>query len=161
MNKYHDSLSSPDAARGALASIPDGARRQYRRNLHCPRKLLTGSSRQTLAMFALVALGAITTPANAVSLRYSVTTPAFNVTFGTPIANCATQACIVTVSGVGDSASVATFPVVCINGAPSCTLKGLGGGGVWNRVLSDVTVTVYDPIGKVTYGPAALPSGFF
>src|SRR5262249_7763117 len=48
----------------------------------------------------------------------------------------------------------------CISTLP-CTPKGTVGRGFLNRSLTNVTVTIYDPIAGVTYGSAALPKGFF
>lgn len=95
------------------------------------------------------------------TLRYSITVGAFNVTFGSSIANCTSRACSVTITGVGEGTNAVPFPIECTNGPPPCGLKGTGGGGVWNKKLRDVAVSVYDPTAQVTYGPGSLPSGYF
>lgn len=106
-----------------------------------------------------ITLVSATPSARTATLRYTVTANVSGIVFGTALPNCALNACSITITGVGDSANAVAFPVVCVS--TSCFYKGTGGGGFWNRSLTNVTVTVYDPIAGVTYGPAALPSGFF
>jgi hypothetical protein len=107
-----------------------------------------------------IALLALKQSAPATTLRYTYQGQVKNVVFGTQLANCVSSPCLITVTAVGDSATAGTFPVQCL-GTPPCPFKGTGGGGFWNRMLTNITVSIYDPIAGVTYGPATLPSGFF
>ena len=94
------------------------------------------------------------------TLRYTVTANTTGVVWDTPLPNCVNNACTITITGVGDSANAVAFPFSC-TAAPPCLFKGQGSGGFWNRSLSNVTVTVYDPIAGTTYGPGMLPAGFY
>ena len=113
----------------------------------------------TLAAVALAVL-ILGLNSSAETLRYTVTANVPGIVLGTLVPNCATNICTITMTGVGDTAGVTGFPAMCAI-TPPCPYKGQGGGGSWNRSLTNVAVTVYDPISGNTYGPATFPSGFF
>ncbi len=113
-----------------------------------------------LAVVAIVSL--IWAPhINAQTLRYTVTANVPGIVWGTALPNCVTNECSITITGVGDAANATSFPLVCVGGGTACTGKGTGAQGNLNRPLTNMSVTVYDPIAGVTYGPAALPASFF
>lgn len=93
--------------------------------------------------------------ADADTLRYTVI--AENVTgivLGTLLPNCANNPCVITMTGVGDTAAVTGFQAL----AGTSTVIGAG---AINGALTNITVTVYDPLSGLTYGPGTLPSGYF
>ena len=116
---------------------------------------------RVLALLCVYASDFTLSRAEATPLRYSITTVATNVVFGTAIPNCATNTCSVTLSGGGDSNNATAFPLMCVGGGTSCVFKSFGASGFWNRSLTSVTVTVYDPVSGITYGPASFPAGYF
>jgi hypothetical protein len=99
--------------------------------------------------------------ASSQTLRYTVTANVPGIVWDTAIPNCMMNECLITITGVGNAASADPFPLVCVGGGTACTGKGSGGAGNLNRSLTNATVTVYDPIAGVTYGPAALPRTFY
>ena len=106
----------------------------------------------TIAIFLLVSVPT----AGSQTLRYTVSANVSGIVWDTAIPNCATNYCLITVTGVGNAANATSFPLAC--NPPGSSVCGQGN---VNPSLTNVSVTVYDPILGVTYGPATFPPGFF
>ncbi len=111
-----------------------------------------------LAMIGILAL-TCAPPGRSQTLRYTVSANVTGILWGTEAPNCATNACLITITAVGNAATAASFGFTCIT--PPCNVIGEGTDGYWNRSLTNLTVTVHDSIAGITYGPATLPPGFF